>query len=255
VKEASERVSVARDAEAERAYNLQAVLEDFQSAKDHELRQAVSEREAQLVDISQSLAEYKHRALQAELQLEENTTSSARTQALEQEVKEKTLLIGKLRHEAVIINEHLKEALRRLRRGATNMNVDRRLVTNILLTFLNTPREDTKRFEILGLLASILSWSDEERMRAGLQRTGANSAPIANSPSRPRPLELDKTDETESFSRLWVEFLLTEAASQDPSSPPATPTRAGLRFSPYSRGAELSPPPIRKGKERALDPT
>lgn len=90
VKEASERVSVARDAEFERANNLQAVLEDFQSgtsrvsmsyrhadarfasplslsAKDHELRQAVSEREAQLIDISQSLAEYKHRALQAEV--------------------------------------------------------------------------------------------------------------------------------------------------------------------------------------------
>ena len=105
---------------------------------------------------------------------------------------------------AVIINEHLKEALRRLRRGATNTNVDRRLVTNILLTFLNTPREDTKRFEILILLASILSWSDEERMRAGLQRTGANSASIANSPARPRPLELDKTDETEVRSTVHV---------------------------------------------------
>jgi hypothetical protein len=155
----------------------------------------------------------------------------------------------------VIINEHLMEALRRLRRGAANTNVDRRLVTNILLTFLNTPREDTKRFEILGLLSSILSWSDEERGRAGLQRMGINSPSTATSPSRPRPLELDKTDETESFSRLWVEFLLTEAASEDPSFTPTTPTRAGLRFSPYSRGAELTPPQIRKGKERALDPT
>ncbi len=151
-----------------------------------------------------------------QLQLEENSATNARTQALEQEVKEKTLLIGKLRHEggyhlvisafylyihvlmlAVIINEHLMEALRRLRRGATNMNVDRRLVTNMLLTFLNTPREDTKRFEILGLLASILSWSDEERGRAGLQRTGANSISTYHSPIRSRPLELEKTDETE----------------------------------------------------------
>jgi hypothetical protein len=97
---------------------------------------------------------------------------------------------------AVIINEHLMEALRRLRRGAANTSVDRRLVTNILLTFLCTPREDTKRFEMLGLLASILSWSDEERMRAGLQRIG-NNAPSANSPARPRPTELEKTDETE----------------------------------------------------------
>ncbi len=89
------------------------------------------------------------------------------------------------------------EALRRLRRGTANTSVDRRLVTNILLTFLCTPREDTKRFEMLKLLASILSWSDEERMRAGLQRMGNNPASSANSPARPRPLELDKTDETE----------------------------------------------------------
>lgn len=99
---------------------------------------------------------------------------------------------------AVIINEHLMEALRRLRRGSANTSVDRRLVTNILLTFLCTPREDTKRFEMLGLLASILSWSDEERVRAGLRRIGNNPASsAANSPARPRPLELDKTDETE----------------------------------------------------------
>jgi hypothetical protein len=37
------------------------------SAKDHELQQAVNEREAQLVEVTQSLAEYKHRALQAEV--------------------------------------------------------------------------------------------------------------------------------------------------------------------------------------------
>ena len=106
---------------------------------------------------------------------------------------------------AVIINEHLMEALRRLRRGSANTSVDRRLVTNILLTFLCTPREDTKRFEMLGLLASILSWSDDERMRAGLQRIGNNHvSSTANSPARSRPLELDKTDETEVSSKAYL---------------------------------------------------
>ncbi|KAH9973741.1 hypothetical protein BGW80DRAFT_1226364 [Lactifluus volemus] len=250
-KEANERDVAARDVETERANNLQAVLEDFQSAKDHELRQAVGERDAQLTDITQSLAEYKHRALQAELQLEENSTNNARVQTLEQEVKEKTLLIGKLRHEAVIINEHLMEALRRLRRGSANTNVDRRLVTNILLTFLNTPREDTKRFEILGLLASILSWSDDERARAGLQRNGANSMSAAHSPARPRPLELEKTDETESFSRLWVEFLLTEAASGDPSTPPATPTRPLVGYPPPHVHKGLSARHLQYGRSKS----
>ena len=51
--------------------------------------------------ITRSLAEYKSRALNAELQLQESSTSSSRTQELEKEVKEKQLLIGKLRHEGV----------------------------------------------------------------------------------------------------------------------------------------------------------
>lgn len=64
------------------------------------------------------------------------------------------------------------EALRRLRRNAADTSVDRRLITNVLLQFIVTPRADPKRFEMLGLMASILQWSDQERERAGLQRSG-----------------------------------------------------------------------------------
>ena len=175
--------------------------------------------------ITQSLAEYKSRALNAELQLQESSTSNSRTQELEKEVKEKQLLIGKLRHEgaaycpyskyasasdceaAVIMNEHLMEALRRLRQSSTETNVDRRLVNNVLLSYLSTPRGDAKRFEMLSLLATILSWNDDERERAGLQRKGGLApAPAMSavagffsrgSPTRTRNLELEKTDETE----------------------------------------------------------
>ncbi|THU80068.1 hypothetical protein K435DRAFT_696481 [Dendrothele bispora CBS 962.96] len=220
-KEARERATIARDNETERANNLQSVLEDFQTAKEHELRQAVKDYDSQLTQVTQSLAEYKSRALTAELSLEESKTNTTRTQELEKEVKEKNLLIGKLRHEAVIINEHLMEALRRLRKNSSDSNVDRRLVTNVLLQFLTTPRADAKRFEMLTLLASILSWTDAEREKAGLQRAlpTSNSSSSSSfwrrtsSGSDRNPQELQKTDETESFSRLWVEFLLTEAAS------------------------------------------
>ena len=79
---------------------------------------------------------------------------------------------------AVTLNEHLMEALRRLRRNAADTSVDRRLITNVLLQFITTPRTDPKRFEMLGLMASILQWSDQERERAGLQRsvTAGNGA-------------------------------------------------------------------------------
>jgi hypothetical protein len=115
----------------------------------------------------------------------------------------------------VIMNEHLMEALRRLRRNSTDTNVDRRLVTNVLLQFLATNRADPKRFEMLGLLGTILSWTEGEKEKAGLQRAHGNasgtmpaSGPGAgglvsffgrSSTSLPnvKAAELEKTDETE----------------------------------------------------------
>ena len=96
------------------------------------------------------------------------------------------------------------EALRRLRRNSSETNVDRRLVTNVLLSFLTTPRADAKRFEMLSLLATILSWTDPEREKAGLQRAHSSIAPppsfwsrssAGSSPANGQ--ELDKTDKTE----------------------------------------------------------
>lgn len=97
------------------------------------------------------------------------------------------------------------EALRRLRRTSNDTNVDRRLVTNILLQFLNTPRADSKRFEMLSLLSTILQWDDDEREKAGLQRSGNTPSTVssiwgrATSPSsaKGKTPELEKTDETE----------------------------------------------------------
>ncbi|KAF9002798.1 hypothetical protein BDZ89DRAFT_1095865 [Hymenopellis radicata] len=254
-REVREREAAELEVEREKSENLQSVLQDFQAAKDHELRQAVKDRDSQLHRLEQDVAEFKHRALTAELALEESQTNTTRTQDLEKAVKEKDLLIGKLRHEAVIINEHLMEALRRLRRSSSDTNVDRRLVTNVLLSFLQTPRADPKRFEMLQLLSTILSWTDPEREKAGLQRTSNSSMVSSSSSFWGRPSlssnspakgngELQKTDETESFSRLWVEFLLTEAASGEGTPPPprnnslpGTPTRS--TFSPPSPSATM----------------
>ncbi len=96
------------------------------------------------------------------------------------------------------------EALRRLRRSSTDTNVDRRLVTNVLLSFLTTPRADSKRFEMLTLLSSILQWNDDEREKAGLQRkngalpsTGSLIWGRSSNAGKGKSSELEKTDETE----------------------------------------------------------
>lgn len=124
------------------------------------------------VDKAESeLESHKLRLHAMESELEAAQDAVKKCSDLEREVKEKNLLIGKLRHEAVILNEHLTDTLRQVRRDSPEVLVDRRLVTNLLLQFLAAPRADSKRFEILKLIASVLQWDDEQREKAGLQRS------------------------------------------------------------------------------------
>ena len=114
------------------------------------------------------------------------------------------------------MNEHLVEALRRIRKNSTESNVDRRLVTNVLLSFLTTDRKDTKRFEMLNLLASILSWTDSEREKAGLQRIGSLAGRLSTSVrGASKGDELDKTDETEVgiIHSFYIKILIIGRAS------------------------------------------
>ncbi|EEB09328.1 hypothetical protein SJAG_04528 [Schizosaccharomyces japonicus yFS275] len=99
----------------------------------------------------------------------------SRTSELEQSVKEKSLIIGKLQHEAVILNEHLTKALRLLKSDENAEKVDKQLISNLLVSFLSLPRADTKRFEILQLIASVLEWNDEQREQVGVQRPGSSA--------------------------------------------------------------------------------
>lgn len=73
----------------------------------------------------------------------------------------------------------------------------RQLVTNVFLQFVSIQRGDSKKYEILQLIASVLDWNDEQREKAGLVRPGtaANSqssflktpplSPFHRSPSTP----------------------------------------------------------------------
>lgn len=110
--------------------------------------------------------------LRKQVQVAEEASKAARASAeatqkdleralpFEKEVKEKNLLIGKLRHEAVTLNEHLTKALRILKKGRPEDNVDRQIITNYFLHFLALDRSDPKKFEALQLISMLLGWTD-----------------------------------------------------------------------------------------------
>jgi hypothetical protein len=121
-----------------------------------ELKKSVETYESQLNDLRKQVqaaeeASKAAKATQKELE---------RALPFEKEVKEKNLLIGKLRHEAVTLNEHLTKALRILKKGRPEDNVDKQIITNYFLHFLGLDRSDPKKFEALQLISALLCWTD-----------------------------------------------------------------------------------------------
>ncbi|CAG8516876.1 4879_t:CDS:2 [Acaulospora colombiana] len=205
-------------------------LKAEKDTKQSEIREAVEGIQRRLATAIKELAEFKDRAILAENQLTQIKEEVGRTTQYEKEIKEKNILIGKLRHEAVILNEHLTEALRRMREESSENNVDKRLITNLLIAFFNTPRGDSKRFEILQLMASMLQWNEEQKEQVGLIRKASRTldngwtsglwTPTIERPRNrlsedvPRPtvrISDEDDDHKESFSDMWISFLLKEA--------------------------------------------
>ena len=133
---------------------------DRLSARKKELRETVENSQAQLETLRKQAEESAKKASEAATQLETTKKDLERALPFEKEGKEKNLLIGKLRHEAVILNDHLTKALRFLKRGKPEDIVDRQIVTNHLLHFLALDRSDPKKFQVLQLIAALLGWSE-----------------------------------------------------------------------------------------------
>jgi hypothetical protein len=152
-------------------------------ARRNELRELAESSESQISELQKSLSEQSTLAQKCKTELQTVETELERLSPFEKEVKEKNLLIGKLRHEAVILNDHLTKALRFLKRGKPEDNVDRRIVTNHFLQFLALDRSDPKKFQVLLLIAALLQWSDDQKEQAGLSRPGTGSTLSAPLPS------------------------------------------------------------------------
>ncbi|KAL2840849.1 hypothetical protein BJX68DRAFT_258350 [Aspergillus pseudodeflectus] len=225
VKDSFEKASAERDSQSATVDGLQRALQEIQAARKQELRELVESSDAQIEQLKQALNEAKTKATEAETSLQDVQGELERVRPFEKEVREKNLLIGKLRHEAVTLNDHLTKALRFLKKGKPEDNVDRHIVTNHLLHFLALDRSDPKKFQILQLIAALLGWSDEQREQAGLARPGASGttsgsrlrvpgSPMHRTPSTPT-LATEFMDNgaasKESLAELWSNFLEQES--------------------------------------------
>jgi chromosome segregation ATPase len=249
---------------------LQRALRDLQEERKKELRGLVEQSQERVDQLTAKLEAAESERTTLRTELDSTKEALERAEPFEKEVKEKNLLIGKLRHEAVILNDHLTKALRFLKRGRPEDNVDRHLVTNHFLHFLQLDRSDPKKFQVLQLIAALLAWDDAQRETAGLVRQGSGFAgllggnpgasggagstgslraplsPFRRTPSTPtlvNDFSLDgsagsSATAKESLAELWSEFLdrEAEAGSNAPSSNPAHSRRPSLALSTAKKG-------------------
>lgn len=120
-----ESASAERDSQTTLAENLQNALHEIQEARKQELREIVETTERQLREQKQRVQDAEERSAEAREAREKLAKELERTAPFEKEVKEKNLLIGKLRHEAIVLNDHLTKALRYLKKTKPEDNVDR----------------------------------------------------------------------------------------------------------------------------------
>lgn len=253
LREAHARAVNERDQNSEAVDGLQKALQRLQAERKNERRELVESHQSELEQLRKQVRAAEEAAKAAESTVEKTQKELERALPFEKEVKEKNLLIGKLRHEAVTLNEHLTKALRILKKGRPEDNVDRQIISNYILHFLAIDRADPKKFEALQLIAMLLNWNDEQREQAGLARPGAsnNSLRIPMSPFRrtpstpslssslnPDPLLMESTSGSkESLADLWSDFLRREAgdtsrreseATTSTSPPPKDESGGGL---------------------------
>jgi chromosome segregation ATPase len=124
-KEAYEAAVSERDNQSQALEGLQRALQEVQEARKRELREMVESYEEQVVALKKLVQESDSRAVEAEATKGSLQTEVDRLVPFEKEIKEKNLLIGKLRHEAIVLNDHLTKALRFLKKAKPEDNVDR----------------------------------------------------------------------------------------------------------------------------------
>lgn len=124
-KESYEAAVSERDSQSQALAGLQRALQEVQEARKRELREMVESYEEQLQALKKIVQDSDTRAVEAEASKEALQTEVERLGPFEKEIKEKNLLIGKLRHEAIVLNDHLTKALRFLKKAKPEDNIDR----------------------------------------------------------------------------------------------------------------------------------
>jgi len=212
LREESENNKLEAQKQAMSASNLQLVLEQFQASKEADIQNALETMKTKLDSTMTELEEYRRKMKDVEGKL--GNANELDVSQMQKELQEKNELVGKLRRNVVQYQSHLADAMRHIKAlsDKNEANVDRRLITNLFVSYLNAPRGDRKRYEMLQLISNILHWTDEEKYKAGLIKKPGKFLGIFSGGNQQQEQE---NNNDMSFGDMWISFLMKEANEGD----------------------------------------
>ncbi|TPX56390.1 hypothetical protein PhCBS80983_g04560 [Powellomyces hirtus] len=233
-----QKVQLEKEREMHAVENLMRVLAEFQDAKQRDLDAAVASLKADNDRLAAAVQDWKQRAEAAASHQQAQHQPAA-------ELAAKTQLIGKLRHDVHTLQQHLAEALRRLHdMTASGDLVDRQVAANLLVGFLELPRGDKRRYDVLNVLASYLRLEDTDRVKIGLARP-ARAGPFAGIlGGGGAGAKTEQQAVGESFTDMWISFLLKESSRHDMGTNAASPAANGAVGGP--------PPPAMESRRQSV---
>lgn len=270
VKSQMDELRIDRDERLAACESLERVLAEQDELVKKDIENKTIEYKIQVQGLENEISTYKDTLTEYENRINELTLANTELEKVREEADEKDRLISKLRQDTFENHQHLKEAMKRLQNNADQ--VDKPIITNLLISFLQVQRGDPKRFEILQIIASVLKLSDEDRVRIGISRPAAAGDPsvhqrqqysgvmgaarklsglIPGQAGRPQQplLEQQQQDAAiqdgnvgNSFTDRWISFLLKE-------SRPSTENLEDVPTSPQDPQASLLPPAMPTSSE------
>eukprot|EP00743_Colponemidia_sp_Colp-15_P006105 GILK01006563.1.p1 GENE.GILK01006563.1~~GILK01006563.1.p1 ORF type:complete len:919 (-),score=265.95 GILK01006563.1:230-2986(-) len=191
--------------------NLQSVLEQFQNDQES----TVMRFEEDLQSLRNELTEARKAAAECPVLREKANEAEQAASHMKAQLDEMKITFDPIKKERDDIKRALEQALTVVRQSDIEKEnlIDRRVISRLLVNYFHTQSNSRTRNEVMQLMANMLSFTEEEKIKVGLIRPARTSMSswLLGSSSDPTPDPNGK-----SLGDMWMDFLEREALETKP---------------------------------------
>jgi len=194
--------------------NLQLALEGFQRQKENEIGMAEQNCEARVTKEQRVVGDLQEKLRVNKQQLDRAQQGLEAAARLSEQLDKKGVLITNLKQEISVREEMVKNMQEKLLVLSSSQvgRVDRDLVKNLVVGYVTA--DDSKKAEVLRIIATVLDFNSEERGRTGLEG-GVGGWLGGLLGSRSRHPSISQAPVEQSIAKAFIQFLEEESTPRN----------------------------------------